>query len=119
MSHHWPPAPSQALLEPRPGPSPSPNRLLGLLVAYQADPTSLPLEQAVEIETRLKVLSGRLELAFAEAHFIDSEMVSLVFMGKPGGLVSLPTRANLLVDQEWNVSGGIMFSGLHAEALSL
>lgn len=98
------------------------NRLLRLIDAWRRDPDSLPSATTREIESRLAGLERRLDaeaedLSFSEARFIDRDTVCLVFTGRPRGLCSLPPQANLLVDQQWNLSGGIMFNGLHAEPL--
>lgn len=98
------------------------NRLLRLLEAYRFEPSTLSAAQQCEVKTHLQLLSltfGDERLAFAEARFIDHETVCMVFTGEPGGLCALPTRANLLVDQDWNLSGGIVFRGLHAEPVKI
>jgi len=116
-----PPVPE--LLAPHEYPPPAHgNRLLRLLEAYRLDPSSLSPDQRFEVKTHLQLLSltfGEERLAFAEARFIDHETVCMVFTGEPGGLCALPTRANLLVDQDWNLSGGIVFRGLHAEPVRI
>lgn len=124
-----------ARLRPRPplhggrrpagGPSPSseepPNRLLDLLDAYRRDPASLPQDTSRLIRSQLESLERRLDqgegLSFSEARFIDRETVCLVFTGLSGEEPSLPPQVNLLVDQQWNISGGIRFQGLFAEPL--
>lgn len=96
------------------------NRLLHLLDAYRRDPTSLPQATSHEIRSRLEGLERRLDegdgnLSFSGVRFIDHDTVCLVFTGRSAGVLSLPPQVNLLVDQQWNISGGIRFDGLHAQ----
>lgn len=102
---------------------PNQNRLLNLLHRYRLDPASLSEELTVEVEENLRRLTNRIgageRLHFSEASFIDSETVCVVFTGARVGLCSLPNRASLLVDQEWNLSGGILFSGLRAVPVNI
>lgn len=101
-----------------PVPFPWENRLLCLLRRYGANPASLPEETALEVEENLQRLRMRIDagerLDFSEARFVDPETVCVVFTGRRAGLCSLPNRASLLVDQDWNLSGGILFCGLRA-----
>lgn len=98
------------------------NQLLHLLDAYRRDPESLPQATSLEIRTRLEGLERRLDggqgdLSFSDARFIDHDTVCLVFTGRSPGVLSLPPQVNLLVDQQWNISGGIRFDGLQAAPL--
>ena len=98
------------------------NRLLGLLDTYRSAPESLPRETYREIRSRLEGFERRLDegegrLSFSGTRFIDGELVCLVFTGLSGGSSYLPPQVNLLVDQEWKVSGGIRFRGLLTELL--
>lgn len=102
---------------------PHQNRVLNLLHRYRLDPQSLSDELTVEVEENLRRLTNRIgageRLHFSEASFIDSETVCVVFVGARVGLCSLPNRASLLVDQDWNLSGGILFSGLRAVPVNI
>lgn len=96
------------------------NGLLVLLDAYRRDPASLPQATSHEIRSRLEGLERRLDegdgnLSFSGARFIDHDTVCLVFTGRSAGVLCLPPQVNLLVDQQWNISGGIRFDGLQAQ----
>lgn len=103
--------------------APQRNDLLRLLCLYRHDPASLPLEQSEEIRRQLKRLRRELRcdesLTFREVRPVDHDTVCVVFEGKPDGLCSIGYRASLLVDQNWNLSGGILFDGLRATPIRL
>lgn len=114
------PRPSLQAGRPPAKPTGSPeNGLLHLLDVYRRDPASLPDATSHEIRARLEGFERRLaegqdRLSFSGVRFIDHDTVCLVFTGPAEDRLSLPAQVNLLVDQQWNISGGIRFDGFQA-----
>ncbi len=116
------PRPARGPIRPRPGPIQAKN-LLRLLSLYQQDPTRLSRRQSDEIQAHLARLREELneeqELTFREARAVDQDTLCLVFEGEPSGLWRLGYRASLLIDFDWNLSGGIVFDGLRVTPVRL
>ncbi|MEW6280851.1 MAG: hypothetical protein AB1758_19710 [Candidatus Eremiobacterota bacterium] len=111
------PLPERCLLAPSPDFPPPPdeaNRLLSLLRAFRSERATLSRQTILEIETRLYRMARQVGLEggifFLEASYIDEDTVCVV-------LTDDCTRADLLVDPEWNLSGAILFGGLTVRAV--
>lgn len=116
-SNGYSPVPKGPLLGHCPEPPLEDNgadRLLSLLRIFRSDKSSLSRQTALEIETRLFRMARQVGLEggvfFLEATYIDTDTVCVV-------LADSATRADLLVDPDWNLSGAILFGGMSVRAV--